>query len=1832
MRQIEEATDTTAATPDKLLQWKVSLTEKLTKIRTLDDEILTLIENDAIDEEIEQADVFSERLQEVICRIEQLILNKPSVSSTRRSSPSATTPTGPPPASRLPSNRDGGSKVKLPKLTPKSFNGDLTKWESFWSMFESSIHLNPSLSAVDKFTYLHSLLEGPALRAIAGLQLTDPNYDEAIDTLKKRFGNKQQIISRHMDSLLELESVQSGSNIKALRGLYDQVEFQVRSLKSLEVPVDSYGNLLSSLLMNRLPHELRLIINRGIGDDEWNIDDLMGIVEKEISARERASGPSHDQRGPQLHTAAALLANEGQPKCSYCRQGHTSSSCTAVTDINQRKVILKRTGRCFVCLRRHHLSRDCRSPVKCTHCNGHHHTSICKNKYAGSQGNRTQGYNSQNHIATTRQPPTQLPPTSQSPQPPTSQSGSLTVQPPSLQQSEPPSHQQTHVAEQLLTPTTQLYCVKTQVPVLLQTAKAYMFNLNEPNYGMTVRLMLDGGSQRSYMTQRVKDELGLQPEHVEQVQIKTFGSETTTVQTVEVVRVGISLRTGDTIQVTFSVVPLICEPLSCQPIAYTKAKYSHLEGLDLADHSRIGDELQIDALIGSDYYWQIATGKVIQTENSPTAIHTHLGWVLSGPVSSFTTQGDSVSLHTTHSLHIGSAEERLDHSLKAFWDLESLGITTAEPSVYDDFTDSIRFDHGRYTVSLPWKPNKMTQLPSNFCLAKRRLEGLLKRLRQDPEVRLEYHAVMQEQLRQGIIEKVVDDSPKSASGTVHYLPHHAVIRRDKTTSKLRIVYDASARAGGPSLNDCLFSGPKFIQNIFDIILRFRSYKVALVADIEKAFLMVSVSEQDRDVLRFLWVDNVDDHLPNIVPMRFTRVVFGVSSSPFLLNATINHHLLTYQNSHPALVDTLSRSIYVDDVTYGADSDDAAYELHTVSRKIFAEGGFNLRKFVTSSASLQHRIDANSPEAGSNIASSNTVVEEDATYTDGLLAGSCATGDQKVLGVRWNPSSDNLEFDLTNIARSLHELKPTKRNIVGVASQIYDPLGFLSPVVITLKIFFQELCRFKIGWDGPLPQELELKWKGIVSKFHGTVMLIPRFYFASAGSKQPCSLYGFCDASTVAYGAVVYLHTGNDSIEFVASKTRVSPLHTQTIPRLELLSCLLLARLITHVRSALATVIEICSSQCFTDSMVALYWIKGEDKEWKQFVHNRVSEIRNLMPADHWFHCPGKSNPADMASRGVSPQELDASLLWRHGPDWLSSIAPVRMQQQITISEECIAEMEVKASMPSCSMLVTVKSGGIGELIDCKRFSTLHKLLRVTAYVRKFVLRFKLIIKGSKPVIDWNITVADIEQAEFDWILDSQICLEKDARFQSWKSQLQLFSDKHKLWRCGGRLSKADLPLSKKHPILLCKEHYFATLVTKHAHERCGHSGVKDTLTEVRTKYWFAKGRQFVRKILYGCLRCRKVEGLQFKAVPTPPLPEFRVKEAPPFSHCGVDYAGPLYVSTAEVSDNKVWICLFSCCVTRAIHLELVPDMSTQSFLRAFKRFTARRGVPTQVISDNAKTFVSAAQYLTDLKVTWSFNLEKAPWWGGFFERMVQSVKRCLKKTIGRAKLSYDELLTALTEAEAIVNSRPLSYLSSEDLKEPLTPSHLLAGRRVLSLPDGSGTDTDINDDNFTVGPKDLNSRLQLLTRALDEYWVQWRDDYLLELRERSHTTRNIGVPRSPIVGEVVVVHDEHSPRSQWKLGKVIELMTSNDGQVRGAVIKVITNGKPTKLRRPTSCLYPLEVMPQTDNDVSNPKPISDVEMVSNEEDDTVTNSKPVREAARKSRQQVHMWMTEQQDF
>ena len=318
-------------------------------------------------------------------------------------------------------------------------------------------------------------------------------------------------------------------------------------------------------------------------------------------------------------------------------------------------------------------------------------------------------------------------------------------------------------------------------------------------------------------------------------------------------------------------------------------------------------------LIGCDHYWELVTGSVRRNERGPTAIHTKLGWVLCGPTDTPLVEHTSSCTVTTHSLRADSQPTctettQLSEQLRAFWELESLGIVEEEKTLYDEFAATIRFQDGRYTVPLPWKEFH-EPLGNNYQLCEKRLRGLLKRLRHEPAMLMQYNSTIQDQLEKGVIEP----APHEATGTTHCLPHHGVVQSDKTTTKLRVVYDASSKTSGPSLNECLYKGPKFLQLILDLLIRFRAYKVAVIADVEKAFFMIAVDEQDRDVLRFLWVDDVTKEEPEIRAYRFTRVVFGVSSSPFLLNATVKYHLEGFRRTNKTVVEKLLKSTYVDEL-------------------------------------------------------------------------------------------------------------------------------------------------------------------------------------------------------------------------------------------------------------------------------------------------------------------------------------------------------------------------------------------------------------------------------------------------------------------------------------------------------------------------------------------------------------------------------------------------------------------------------------------------------------------------------------------------------------------------------------------------------------------------------------------------------------------------------------------------------------------------------------------------------------------------------------------------------
>ena len=441
---------------------------------------------------------------------------------------------------------------------------------------------------------------------------------------------------------------------------------------------------------------------------------------------------------------------------------------------------------------------------------------------------------------------------------------------------------------------------------------------------------------------------------------------------------------------------------------------------------------------------------------------------------------------------------------------------------------------------------------------------------------------------------------------------------------------------------------------------------------------------------------------------------------------------------------------------------------------------------------------------------------------------------------------------------------------------------------------------------------------------------------------------------------------------------------------------------------------------------------------------------------------------------------------------------------------------------------------------------------------------------------------------------------------------------------------------------------------KQAHERVLHDGVKETLTETRSKFWIPRGRSFTKKIIHKCVTCRRFEGPPYKAPEPPPLPECGVKEVPAYSCTGVDFAGPLLVrATLTSPSTKVWVSLFTCYVTREAHLEAVPDQSTPTFICCLKRFVARRGLPIQFISDNGKTFKAAAKYLDSVfkdgtlqshldgvGITWKFNVERAPWWGGAFEQLVCSTKRCLKKLIGRSHISLDELFTALAEIEAVLNSRPLSYVSSEDLDEPITLSHLILGQRLLSLPDNLDYLGDPDEEEFTLNKSQSSSRVRHLNNPFNHFWKRWRMEYLNCLREvHSQLPRRTQGDRSVIAtGDVVIVKDEHLPRGQWKLGVVQEVLT---GFTRAAVVSVAASDRQqSTLKRPIQLLYPLEIhsnvstptVTWSDDTTTPSSKLNPCEQAHSEEVDSVASStRPSRGPAQRAKRVTRDWITELED-
>ena len=535
-------------------------------------------------------------------------------------------------------------------------------------------------------------------------------------------------------------------------------------MKALGVEPESYGTMLSSVLLSKLPPDLRLIVSREISSDELDMERILETFEKELIARERANNSAlprncraQNQNQSRSSTSAFVAGTQGSPVCSFCQNSHSSADCETVSDVDAQK-ILRSSGRCFNCLRKNHISRNCRSSSKCKKCQGRHHTSIC------DKGSQKKDRSGQTNAAALDPEASNFTPA---------------------------------------TTTTSTLCSTQGRAILLQTARTVAFNPAKPSLSTDVRLLFDSGSQRSYLTERAKRRLQLKPTGERTLSIATFGAVQEQVKACPMVSVGLQLKGYPNASLSLHVVPTICEPLSSQPITASVETHDRLRELDLADSSDGTSRLPVDILVGCDHYWDFVTGKICRVAKGPTAIHTKLGWVLSGPTpSSECVMHSSACVMYTHLLRVDcqpTESTQLTEQLRAFWELESLGICEDEKTLYDDLTNRISFQDGRYKVPLPWKEFH-EPLGDNYFLCEKRLKGLFRRLRHTPEVLSQYDSTIKEQLAKGIIEPVLPN--EKTDNLVHYLPHHGVVRVDKDTTKLRVVYDASSKSSGPSLNEC----------------------------------------------------------------------------------------------------------------------------------------------------------------------------------------------------------------------------------------------------------------------------------------------------------------------------------------------------------------------------------------------------------------------------------------------------------------------------------------------------------------------------------------------------------------------------------------------------------------------------------------------------------------------------------------------------------------------------------------------------------------------------------------------------------------------------------------------------------------------------------------------------------------------------------------------------------------------------------------------------------------------------------------------------------------------
>ena len=878
--------------------------------------------------------------------------------------------------------------IELPKINIPTFDGDTLNWVTFWEQFDIAIHSNKKLHDVQRLAYLRDAVEaGPAKDVIKGLSHSAGSYEQAVECLRQRYDKPRLIHQSHVRAIVEAASIKSG-NAKELRLLHDVVNQHVRSLRTIKG--DTFEAFVSSSVEMKLDRASKFAWQQSVRErrDVPPIDELLEFIDSRAQASESSIPYNVDHKHPSTEKKPKLRSSyqaNTERKCVGCYEAtHPLYSCSSFAALSHenRLARVRKHNLCMNCLRQGHYASQCKSTRRCEECHGKHHTLLHRDS-----------------------------------------SKAETKSSPEASEADEKRRVVNH------------HTNGRQESILLMTCQVIIRGPDGST--VQVRALLDSGSEASFITERMAQQLRLSRRR-EGPTVTCLGGSTPQVRSKGLVNVQITdtSQAGKVHPIEALVLPKITSNTPAYPVSIPR-KWKHLTGLSLAD-PEYGTPGAVDLLLGADVFSRVVLhGRRFGPSGSPSAFKTQFGWVLAGSARS----NDSVvSRDRSESCYLavaGMAQEECDELLRKFWEIENPHfeeptLSISERSVVKHFEEThYRDQEGRFVVPLPLN-NKAIPLGESRTMAVQRFKNLERSLYRKGQFK-EFARCISEYFQLGHAESIPTEALKKPSSEVYYMPMHAVWKDSSTTTKLRVVFDASAKStSGSSLNDQFLVVPTVHPPLIDVLMRFRRPKVAMTTDVSKMYREVIIPEDQRDLHRFLWRE---DRVQPMHEYRMTRLTFGISASSFAANMALRRNVLDHQQEYPQAAKVAMESFYVDDGLVGADSVNEAICLREDLQKLFSLGGFKLRKWKASDATVAQSI----PMQFRDKEPSHLIV-----YSEAFT---------KVLGLEWNTVTDTLR---PMVPASYAIGKLTKRQLLSSVAGLLDVLGWCSPAIITPKILLQRL--------------------------------------------------------------------------------------------------------------------------------------------------------------------------------------------------------------------------------------------------------------------------------------------------------------------------------------------------------------------------------------------------------------------------------------------------------------------------------------------------------------------------------------------------------------------------------------------------------------------------------------------------------------------------------------------------------------------------------------------------------------------------------------------------------